>query len=123
MLRGNHESRSMTEHFTFRDECLNKFDEEVYEAFMDLFDTLPLAVEVNDDYLCVHGGISPDLGNVNEINKINRFIEPPLAGMLCDLLWSDPADDTKHKKTKFKANKTRQCSYEFGYEPLKKMLH
>jgi serine/threonine-protein phosphatase 2B catalytic subunit len=73
MLRGNHESRSMTEHFTFREECLNKFDEEVYEAFMDLFDTLPLAVEVNDDYLCVHGGISPNLDNVHDINKVNRF--------------------------------------------------
>jgi len=52
---------------------LNKFDEEVYEAFMDLFDTLPLAVEVNDDYLCVHGGISPNLDNVHDINKVNRF--------------------------------------------------
>jgi len=59
MLRGNHESRSMTEHFTFREECLNKFDEEVYDLFMDMFDALPLAVDVNDDYLCVHGGIGP----------------------------------------------------------------
>ena len=73
MLRGNHESRSMTEHFTFREECLNKFDEEVYEAFMELFDTLPLACDVNDDYLCVHGGISPLLSNLKDIDTINRF--------------------------------------------------
>jgi len=59
MLRGNHETRAMTETFTFRDECLKKFDEEVYEEFCDLFDTLPLACDVNGDYLCVHGGISP----------------------------------------------------------------
>lgn len=28
MLRGNHESRAMTEHFTFRNEVLNKYKEE-----------------------------------------------------------------------------------------------
>ena len=28
MLRGNHESRAMTEHFTFRQEILNKFKDE-----------------------------------------------------------------------------------------------
>ena len=33
MLRGNHESRAMTEHFTFREEVLRKYDndESVYE--------------------------------------------------------------------------------------------
>lgn len=32
MLRGNHESRAMTEHFTFRNEILQKFqEEEIYE--------------------------------------------------------------------------------------------
>jgi len=122
MLRGNHESRSMTEHFTFRQECIDKFDEEVYESFMDLFDSLPLAVDVNGDYLCVHGGISPHLNKSTDIDKINRFVEPPLEGLLCDILWSDPADDGKAKKTKYKQNKVRQCSYEFGLDPLKKVL-
>lgn len=102
MLRGNHESRSMTEHFTFRSECLDKYDEEVYEAFMELFDSLPLAVDVNNDYLCVHGGISPHLNKATDIDKINRYVEPPLEGLLCDLLWSDPCDDSKAKKTKYK---------------------
>lgn len=49
MLRGNHESIAMTEMFTFREEVLEKYngDESVYEAFMDAFETLQLAAEVN----------------------------------------------------------------------------
>ena len=63
LLRGNHESRAMTEHFTFREEVLRKYDEDesVYEAFIECFESLPLAADVNGDYLCMHGGISPDL--------------------------------------------------------------
>ena len=43
MLRGNHESRNMTESFTFREEVLERFDLEVYELFMEAFDALPIA--------------------------------------------------------------------------------
>ena len=99
MLRGNHETRAMTESFTFRDECITKFDEEVYDTFCELFDTLPLAVDLNGDYLCMHGGISPQLKDKTDIDKINRFQEPPMSGLLCDLIWSDPIDDDHAAKT------------------------
>lgn len=72
LLRGNHESRSMTEDFTFRSEVINKFDQEVYELFMEVFDTLPIAAHVSGKYLCVHGGISPDLNKLADINLIDR---------------------------------------------------
>ena len=79
----------MTEHFTFREEVLRKYDEDesVYESFIECFESLPLAADVNGDYLCMHGGISPELKTVDYINKIDRFIEPPLSGFICDLLW------------------------------------
>jgi serine/threonine-protein phosphatase 2B catalytic subunit len=120
LLRGNHESRAMTEHFTFREEILRKYDDEdVYEIFIESFECLPIAADVNGDYLCMHGGISPELETIEDINKINRFVEPPLQGFLCDLLWSDPCADKEAREHKFSKNLERECSFKFGLHPVK----
>ena len=124
MLRGNHESRAMTEHFTFRQEVLKKYDgdQDLYELFIETFEAMPIAADVNGDYLCMHRGISPDLNTLEDINKINRFIEPPLSGFLCDLLWSDPGADKEARTLKFAKNVERECSFRFGLEPVKQIL-
>ncbi len=123
LLRGNHESRSMTEHFTFRQEVLSKYREEgIYELFLESFEAMPLAATVNNDYLCMHGGISPSLTDIDQLNKINRFIEPPLSGILCDLLWADPVEDVSCMKVNFMENKERECSVKFGLKPVKNIL-
>jgi serine/threonine-protein phosphatase 2B catalytic subunit len=69
LLRGNHETKAMTEHFTFREEVLEKYKEEqIYNLFLEAFESMPVACHVNGDYLCVHGGISPELKTINDIN-------------------------------------------------------
>ena len=50
----------------------------IYELFLEVFESLPISAVVNNDYLCMHGGISPTLLDIEDINKINRFVEPPL---------------------------------------------
>lgn len=47
LLRGNHESRQCAEHFTFRQEVLSKYDEELYTLCMEVFDALPLMCLIN----------------------------------------------------------------------------
>lgn len=123
LLRGNHESRQMTTFFNFREEVLTKFDLEVYESFMDSFDSLPLVCVVNKKFLAVHGGISPELNTLADLQRINRFEEPPRQGLFCDLLWSDPVDnETGQLSDKFVYNNVRSCSFYFGQVALKNFL-
>lgn len=44
-------------------------------------------------FLCVHGGLSPEIETIQDINAIDRQREPLTNGALCDLLWSDPAPE------------------------------
>jgi len=122
MLRGNHESRQMTAFFNFRDECEYKFDTSVYDAIMDALDTLPLAATINGKFIAVHGGLSPDVAKLKDINAVDRFHEPPREGIQCDLIWADPVDDKegdpppKKGAAKWIPNEVRGCSYFFTFE-------
>ena len=105
----------MTSFFNFRSEVLYKFDELTYDLFMDAFDILPIACLLNNRFLALHGGISPDLVTIDDIDKISRIDEPPKSGIFCDILWSDPVEDEGGVcEPKFKENEVRGCSFFFG---------
>jgi len=123
MLRGNHECRQMTTFFNFRAECLYKYDQEIYDLIMDSFDMMPLACVINGKFIGVHGGLSPELKTLDDINKVDRFKEPPKQGLFCDLLWADPVDNEDGIcENIFRMNDVRGCSYFYGNEAVGKFL-
>mmetsp|Transcript_23176 Transcript_23176/g.20558 ORF Transcript_23176/g.20558 Transcript_23176/m.20558 type:complete len:316 (+) Transcript_23176:38-985(+) len=93
ILRGNHESRQITQVYGFYDECLRKYgNANVWRHFTELFDYLPLASVVEDQIFCLHGGLSPSIDTLDQIKQLDRVQEVPHEGPMCDLLWSDPDD-------------------------------
>jgi len=93
LLRGNHESSVTNRIYGFYDECKRRYNVKLWKLFTDLFNCLPVAAIIDDKILCMHGGLSPELKNIQNIQDISRPTDIPDQGLLCDLLWSDPDKD------------------------------
>lgn len=78
ILRGNHESRQITQVYGFYDECLRKYgNANVWKFFTDLFDYLPLTALVDEQIFCLHGGLSPSIDTLDHIRALDRMQEVP----------------------------------------------
>ena len=93
LLRGNHECASINRIYGFYDECKRRYNIKIWKTFSNLFNVLPVAALVGGRVLCMHGGLSPHLENLDQIRRIKRPCDVPDDGLLCDLLWSDPDAD------------------------------
>ncbi|EYB83388.1 hypothetical protein Y032_0336g2880 [Ancylostoma ceylanicum] len=93
LLRGNHEDVNTTSTYGFYDECMMKYGrrgEWVYLMLVNAFNHLPLAAVIGGRVLCMHGGLSPHIQTLTDIERIQRPSIIPPYGILCDIVWSDP---------------------------------
>jgi len=65
----------------------------------------------------MHGGLSPELTNMDLVRRIQRPTDVPDHGLLCDLLWSDP-----DKETQGWDDSPRGVSFVFGPEIVSNFL-
>uniref|UniRef100_A0AAF5DGQ1 Serine/threonine-protein phosphatase n=1 Tax=Strongyloides stercoralis TaxID=6248 RepID=A0AAF5DGQ1_STRER len=107
LLRGNHELQHINKVYGFYEEITERFTtveiaEDIYSKYNEIFKYLPLAALVSNKILCMHGGISDKMQNLNDI--------------ACDLLWADPDDEI----TGTLFNNARGVSIKFGEDFLDK---
>ena len=112
LLRGNHESRQITQAYGFYEECQRKYGSvNVWRMCTDIFDLFQLAAVIESKVFCVHGGLSPHVNLIDDIRKLDRKQEVPRDGPMSDILWSDP-----DKEVKTYSYSPRGAGYLFGEE-------
>ena len=109
LLRGNHEDILVNYSFGFRDECIERLDDSPMEEIEDddpslfsfinkCFEYLPFAAVIDDQILCLHGGIGSNVKKISDIEKLKRPFDVEHDAkkiedkMVMDILWSDPTD-------------------------------
>ncbi|KAF5272765.1 hypothetical protein FQA39_LY07792 [Lamprigera yunnana] len=117
LLRGNHECRQINRDYGFYKECVSRYSVGVWKAFNNCFDCFPVAAVVFKKIFCCHGGLSPDLHDLEQILLLPRPTNVPSSGLLCDLLWSDPCE----RKKGWSASR-RGISFVFGEDVVQDFL-
>jgi len=109
LLRGNHETKNMNKIYGFEGEVRYKYDDKIFDLFLEVFCHLPLAAVIGSKVFVTHGGL-PTEGEITleDVEKIKRGIEPPETGLMSDLLWSDPQPFPGRSPSK------RGVGYSFG---------
>jgi diadenosine tetraphosphatase ApaH/serine/threonine PP2A family protein phosphatase len=106
--RGNHEIRRMNEKYDFKNQMLEKYDADLYEAVSESFLWLPFCSLINRKVLVVHGGI-PGGTSLKELRGLSTELGKPIPShknletsnqrLVENLLWSDPEPLEKTERT------------------------
>ena len=82
----------------------------------EVFDYLGIAALIDGSIFCVHGGLSPEIPMLHQIDTIMRHGDIPENGPFADLTWSDPDDIDDWEIN------PRGSGYCFGASVVKKVL-
>eukprot|EP00933_Yihiella_yeosuensis_P016955 TRINITY_DN1431_c0_g1_i1.p1 TRINITY_DN1431_c0_g1~~TRINITY_DN1431_c0_g1_i1.p1 ORF type:complete len:305 (+),score=77.02 TRINITY_DN1431_c0_g1_i1:76-990(+) len=117
LLRGNHECASITRIYGFYDECKRRYNIKLWKLFCDVFNCMPVCALVDEKIMCMHGGLSPEITNFDQVRKLVRPTDVPDTGLICDLLWADPDKDIQGW-----AENDRGVSFIFGQDVVNGFL-
>lgn len=94
IIRGNHEFAPIFDHSSFFSEITSLYgDDTIIDLIMNCFSFMPLAANVDNFILCLHGGISEGLVFIDQLKSIKRPIVDFQDTLVTEILWSDPIDE------------------------------
>lgn len=105
---------------------VNNFASKAFFKLNSVFDYLSIAAVLNNNTLCLHGGIVPNLTSLDQIKSLQKPINIEENELVNNILWADPHPDIgKQHATEncfsvfnfrqfFSFNYTRNTSYLFG---------
>ena len=110
-------TQNMNKIYGFEGEAKAKYDDKIFELFLEVFCHLPLAAVIENKVFVTHGGLPADEGvTLDDIRKVKRGMEPPETGLMSDLLWSDPQPFPGKSPSK------RGVGFSFGPDITEKFL-
>ncbi|TFF90470.1 MAG: hypothetical protein EU548_02890, partial [Promethearchaeota archaeon] len=98
LLKGNHESLEMNRYYGFYNDFTSRFKNEAkFEQVLALYNLLPYLAVINQQIMCVHGGIPEDIDILEELRGIKTRdlgeIEESLSEQLTQITWNDPKEN------------------------------
>ena len=92
LIRGNHEFPAVNKLYGFYANIMKIYDSDaIWEAFNDSFNYLPICAFIDEQILCLHGGISMNV-KLDSLNELSFPITKP-SNLIEDIVWSDPSEN------------------------------
>jgi protein phosphatase len=117
VIRGNHECEDVNSIHGLLSEVMTFYGRnDIFLALNSVFEALPFAARLYGEFLCVHGGIGPELNDMAQIESIQRPMKNCDDPIITSLLWSDPNPDVEMRASR------RGRGFEFGEAALNRFL-
>jgi protein phosphatase len=110
VVRGNHEFSEVCSQHGFLNQILSVYNFQLFQYAVESFSYLPLAAQIGDNVLCVHGGLGPQLKDLAAIRAIVRPVDHFGDEKVDAIVWSDPSERTPQ----FEQSHTRGMGFQFG---------
>lgn len=98
LLKGNHETLEMNKYYGFYQQFTDRFQNKAnFDEILALYNTLPYVARIDNQIICVHGGIPEDKDFLNKLHglKTKDLYKSwkYLSEQLLQITWNDPKED------------------------------